>query len=345
MDGWNGATARARIDRAAIELRRALALSVRSSLALTERANALTATYQLGGTAPRLDDSAAVDAYAAARMPATFVAAAHAMTAAAELARSFAPTSHLDIGAGTGAAAWAARGVWPSIRAVSLIDREPAVIDLGRRLATASGDAVLASADWRLGRADDPVAAAAELVTAGYVLGELPADAFDAAVDALWAATHGVLVVVEPGSRAGFQRVVAVRDRLIAAGAHVVAPCPGPEPCPVLRTRTAWCHFLARLDRSPLQRRAKTATRSWEDEPFSYVALARPAIAADPVPRVVLGRPRRRPGAVELRICADGRIERRILSRRDGPTYHAARDLVWGDPVSPSIRIAGANET
>jgi ribosomal protein RSM22 (predicted rRNA methylase) len=73
---------------------------------------------------------------------------------------------------------------------------------------------------------------------------------------------------------------------------------------------------------------------SYEDEPFSYVALARPTVFADPRPRVVLGRPRRHPGRVELRICTDGRIETRIVSRRAGDAWRAAKDLEWGDALA-----------
>jgi ribosomal protein RSM22 (predicted rRNA methylase) len=170
----------------------------------------------------------------------------------------------------------------------------------------------------------------------GYVLGELDLEDRRRVVERLWAATLGVLVVIEPGSRAGFSRVLDARSRLIEAGAHVVAPCPGPEPCPVGAAPATWCHFLARLDRSPLHRRAKAASRSWEDEPFSYVALSR--TPAQPAPRVVLGRPRHHPGRVELRICVDGRIETRVVSRRAGDAWRIARDLEWGDAAPDPVR-------
>ncbi len=153
----------------------------------------------------------------------------------------------------------------------------------------------------------------------------------------MWAATRDVLILVEPGSTVGFERIRAARTALIAAGGHVVAPCPGDQPCPI--AGAAWCHFLARLDRSPLQRGAKAAARSWEDEPFSYVAVSR--VPGSPSARMVLGRPRQRPGMIELRICVDGRIEQRIVSRRDGPAWRAARDLAWGDPVPAEVLEAG----
>jgi ribosomal protein RSM22 (predicted rRNA methylase) len=177
----------------------------------------------------------------------------------------------------------------------------------------------------------------ADLVVAAYVLGELATADTAGTVERLWASTDGVLILVEPGSRAGFERIRSARAALVAAGGHVAAPCPGDEACPIVDP--AWCHFLARLDRSPLQREAKAAARSWEDEPFSYVAVSRAPAA--PAARIVLGRPRRRPGVVELRVCLDGRIEQWTLSRRDGPAWKAARDLEWGDPVPAEVLEAG----
>jgi ribosomal protein RSM22 (predicted rRNA methylase) len=296
-------------------------------------AAALSEAYRSRGRPPSLDDPSPAAAYSVSRMPATSASAARAFAATADRAPGFAPATLLDVGAGTGATAWAARAVWGSVRQATLIDQARAAVELGRRLAASSGDEVLASAAWRVAALPGDLPRA-DLVTAGYVLGEL--DSPDAAVlvDQLWAATRGVLVLVEPGSRAGFARVVTARDRLLGLGASVIAPCPGPEPCPVAGSRASWCHFLARLDRSPSHRRAKRATLGYEDEPFSYVALARPEVIADARPRVVLGRPRHHPGRVELRVCTDGRIETRIVSRRAGATWRTAKDLGWGDAIT-----------
>ncbi len=317
---------------AAARLRLAIDRATSSSADLAAAAAVLSAAYRSGGAPPVLADADSVAAYAASRMPATFASAARAFAAAADRAAGFAPSTLLDFGAGTGSTAWAARAVWPSIERAVLVDRSGPAIAFGQRSAAASGDPVLVGAEWRTEAVGGRIGSA-DLVTAGYLLGELPSGELDDAIDRLWAATQGMLIIVEPGSRAGFRRVIAARDRLLKAGGEVVAPCPGPQPCPVADSRASWCHFLARLDRSPSHRRAKAATRSWEDEPFSYVAVARPTVVADPQPRVVLGRPRHRPGRVELRICADGKIETRVVSRREGPAYRSARDLAWGDAI------------
>jgi ribosomal protein RSM22 (predicted rRNA methylase) len=52
----------------------------------------------------------------------------------------------------------------------------------------------------------------------------------------------------------------------------------------------------------------------------------------------VLGRPRRRPGRVELRACLDHeRLVEGVISRRDGASYGVAKDLAWGDPLPAAI--------
>ena len=333
---------RAAIAESALTLRHALARTIRPGPRLTADAATLSAVYR-SGAAPadpsgHVHDAASAEAYAAARMPATHAACARAMVAAADRLPAFAPASLLDVGAGTGSASWAATAVWPSLAELTLVDREPAAVALGRRIA-AAGPGGLDGATWSVADIGRELPERADLVVAAYVLGELAATDTAATVERLWASTDGVLILVEPGSRAGFERIRTARAGLIAAGGHIAAPCPGDQACPIVDP--AWCHFLARLDRSPLQRRAKAADRSWEDEPFSYVAVARPAVVAEPAPRVVLGRPRQRPGVVELRVCVDGRIERRTLSRRDGPAWKTARDLAWGDPVPAEVLDAG----
>ena len=119
-----------------------------------------------------------------------------------------------------------------------------------------------------------------DLVTASYLLNELPEAARPRLIERLWQATAGVLVIVEPGTPAGYSRILAARDALIRHGANVIAPCPHAQACPLVAPD--WCHFAARVARSRRHRLAKAATVPWEDEKFSYVALAREPNASAP---------------------------------------------------------------
>src|SRR5262249_56549735 len=104
----------------------------------------------------------------------------------------------------------------------------------------------------------------AELVIASYVIGELAADKLARCADALWSAAAGALVVIEPGTTAGFSRVRDLRAQLIACGAHVVAPCPHDAACPVVPPD--WVHFAQRLAPSPGHRRGQGASPGFGDQ-------------------------------------------------------------------------------
>jgi len=305
-------------------LRTALAELVPLSTALRHTVAAQSSDYR-GGAAPRLTEREDVEAYAASRMPATFAAVGAAMRETARAVPSLAPVSLLDVGTGTGSASWAATSVWPGLSQVTGIDRSALMLGLARELASRSGAASLESANWARGAATTAALQPADLVAATYLLGEIPDRPRENLIETLWAATQGVLVVVEPGTPEGFARIRSARRQLIAAGALVAAPCPHDQACPMVDRD--WCHFAARLGRSRLHRQAKGVEVPWEDEPYSYVAASRL-----PVERSarVLARPAVRKGAIGLRLCTLDGIRPVTVSRRDRPAYRAARHLGWG---------------
>ena len=92
----------------------------------------------------------------------------------------------------------------------------------------------------------------------------------------MWQKTGDTLLVVEPGTPAGYARIIALRERLIALGAHVAAPCPHDDKCPL--AAPDWCHFTQRLQRSRAHKQVKGAELPYEDEKFAYVALTRTPI-------------------------------------------------------------------
>ncbi|GAA0396854.1 small ribosomal subunit Rsm22 family protein [Microbispora corallina] len=119
---------------------------------LTRAVERLVGRYRGGVAGPVMRSPVDVAAYAAYRMPATYAAASAAMRQAALAAPGFLPRTLADAGGGTGAAAWAATGIWPGIEAIEITERDPAVIAAGRRLAAGAGSAALRGASWH--RAD-----------------------------------------------------------------------------------------------------------------------------------------------------------------------------------------------
>ncbi|MBX9777812.1 MAG: methyltransferase type 11 [Xanthobacteraceae bacterium] len=273
-----------------------------------------------------LSERAAATAYLATRLPATYAAIRASLAAIADVRPGWTPRTLLDAGAGPGSVLWAARDQWPSIDNATMIEASEEIRLVGDTLTRDAGARTSwVAADIARGL---PALDRADLVTLSYVLGELAPAAIKALIERLWALSQDVLLVVEPGTPAGWQRVLAVRDQLIGLGAHVIAPCAHAERCPL--TTPDWCHFSQRVARSRTHRLAKDADVPWEDEKFIYLAVSR--TPNDAGFARVLARPRVASGAVRLKLCApDGRLEERLVTKRQGDAYKVARRVDWGD--------------
>ncbi|PZQ53285.1 MAG: hypothetical protein DI570_24195 [Phenylobacterium zucineum] len=307
--------------RAALE--RELAGASRRDLA--QRSAATTAAYRGGaGSSTAIKGAGDALAYALTRLPATYAACAVAFEEAARTAPGFAPVSLLDAGSGPGTASWAAREAWPSLRRIDWFDASPLFLALAQRLAEDQLEAEARHGDLTAG--DFP---RADLVVASYALAEIAPAAQARVVQDLWAAAEGLLVLVEPGTPAGFERLRAARSVLIAAGAGIAAPCPHAAPCPIVAPD--WCHFSVRLPRSRDHRLAKGADAPFEDEKYAYVAAARPHVALQPAASRILTRPRMTKPGIELKLCRVEGIQHAHVPRRDKPALAAARRLDWGD--------------
>ncbi|MEU4132603.1 small ribosomal subunit Rsm22 family protein [Streptomyces wuyuanensis] len=284
--------------------------------------------------APVLRDRADVAAYAAYRMPATFEAVRSALGAFRATAPGWTPATHTDIGGGTGAATWAVADAWPEgEHRTTVLDWAEPALELGRELAASADSPALRGARWQRARIGESMELEpADLITVSYVLKELD-EATRAAVVRQAAAAGQTVLVVEPGTPDGYERIIAARDLLLDAGLRVAAPCPHSGRCPIV-PGSDWCHFAARVSRSSIHRRVKGGSLPYEDEKFGYVAATR--APATPAPSRVTRKPQIRKGQVLLDLCAaDGSLHRDTVTKRHGPLYREARDTSWGAAWPP----------
>lgn len=280
-----------------------------------------------------LSDELAAKAYLATRLPATYAAIRASLAAFEELRPDFQPRSLLDIGSGPGSVLWAVRDQWPSLEEAVMVEASAAIRQIGEQLAE---HAVSVRAAWIEGdlAAGLPMLEKSELVTLSYVLDELVPQARDTLIDRLWSLTGDTLLIVEPGTPAGWRRILGARKRLIAAGAHIIAPCPHQEVCPL--AAPDWCHFSRRVARTRVHRLAKSGEVPWEDEKFIYLAASRqPARAFS---GRVLAPPRTASGAIRFKLCRNtGAMEESLVTRRHGAAFKTARRLDWGDAVMEEL--------
>jgi ribosomal protein RSM22 (predicted rRNA methylase) len=294
-----------------------------------QRADTISQTYRSGGGSGLIRTSEDALAYALARMPATYAAIAASLNALTEIDPGFAPQSLLDIGAGPGTATWAAAETFAALGSFNLIDANTALRDLAIDLAQSNPR--LASIRYQSGDARRLLAAApeADLVVASYVINELGDAERAAFADAMWAKTRDTLLVVEPGTPAGYARIIGLRARLLTAGAHVIAPCPHDAACPLIAPD--WCHFSQRLQRSRAHKHLKSAELPYEDEKFSYVTLSRKPASQHPAR--VLAQPQTTKIAVTAKLCTTNNVQTESVPHRDKAAYKRARKWNWGDAV------------
>jgi len=304
-------------------------LQGRSRNDIASRAALISKTYRDGGGSGAIRSEAHALAYALARMPATYAAVVASLNALCEIAPDFAPHSLLDVGAGPGTASWAAAATFPSLQSFALLDANAALRALALDLAKASTR--LGDLNYRSGEALAALAdtEAADLVIASYLIGELDDAQRPKLAERLWSKTRGTLLVVEPGTPAGYARIIAFRQQLIAAGAHVAAPCPHDGRCPL--TAPDWCHFTQRLARSRAHKQVKGAELPFEDEKFCYLALTRTPVALRP--SRVLAQPHLGKAEVTAKLCTPDGLKSEKVPRRDKTAYARARRWRWGNAV------------
>jgi ribosomal protein RSM22 (predicted rRNA methylase) len=294
-----------------------------------ERAALISQTYRDGGGSTAIRTAADALAYALARIPATYAAVTASLNALGEIVPEFAPKSLLDVGAGPGTATWAAAEVFSSLQSFALVDANSALRALALDLV--SGSTRLRKINYQRGEARAALAdtEATDLVVASYMIGEISDAEQRALTELMWAKTRDTLLIVEPGTPAGYRRIIALRQHLIASGAHVAAPCPHDGKCPL--TAPDWCHFTQRLPRSRAHKQMKSAELPYEDEKFSYVALTRAPVARHPAR--VLAQPVVAKVEVTAKLCTPDGLVIAKVPRRARADYARARHWRWGDAV------------
>jgi ribosomal protein RSM22 (predicted rRNA methylase) len=258
-------------------------------------------------------------AYLVTRLPATYAVAAAVLDQLRAAAPDFAPATLLDVGAGPGTATWAARETWPGIAQVTLTDSNAAFRDLARKLVP---EAQILAHD--LIRDTLP---SADLVIASFVIAEIAEPA--SVIARLYAAATDILVLIEPGTPVGFERLRAARTQLIEQGANILGPCTHASACPVIAPD--WCHFSQRLPRSRDHMRAKGGTVPYEDERYCWLAVSPARKSANDGAARVLAPPKDSKPGIELKLCTPAGLESRFIPKRDRTAFAGVRKVGWGD--------------
>lgn len=300
---------------------------------LRESAQAISDAYRAGGTSAGIRNDNEALTYAVVRMPATYAAVRAALAQTVEVIPDVEPRSLLDVGAGPGTATWASLDAWPSLQRLTLLDSNPHLLGLASAFHhSASAPDHLTTVRGQLSETLG-TAPAADVVMASYVLTELAPNTLSGVLNQLWDLTERLLVIVEPGTPAGFRRILDCRHALLALGAQIVAPCSHEGTCPLAKN-DRWCHFSARLPRSRDHLLTKGGSVPFEDEKFSYLVAGK-GFGDVARGQRILATPHVSKANIGLTLCAPETPEDYVIARGEKAAYKAAKRLDWGDRVAP----------
>lgn len=246
-------------------------------------------------------------AYLATRMPATY----------AVLSKVFAeidfPETVLDCGAGPGTSIWALLD--KPIKKLTLLEKDFEFVKLGKKLAPEAPFEVTWGAKSFLNFTDQ-----AELILFSYSLNEIPQEFLEKTMMNAIDQTENYLVIVEPGTPEGFERIRAARTLVLKAGLSLHAPCPHHHQCPM--QGKDWCHFAARLSRSSLHRFLKRGALGHEDEKYAYLVASKAPHTPSGVR--VLRHPLRKKGHTLATLCTAEGLEQRVFKGKE------KKEVQWG---------------
>jgi len=270
----------------------------------------LTSLYREGGSLTREEEMLA---YLIVRLPATYTVLTYVLVQVPQ-------GSILDLGSGPGTAWWAAKVSWDTLPIFTAIEREGKFIELGKKLGTEASwiqenflsDNSFAPHDWLL---------------FSYSLAEIAEKELPALLKKSWTAAQKGVILVEPGTPAGFQRMLKARHELLSLGGSILAPCPHAAVCP-LKT-SDWCHFSVRLERTFLHRYAKEGSLPFEDEKFTYLIVTKDKLHTN-LARI-LRPPSHHSGHVVIPLCTKNGLQNVTISRRHKELYKKARKAEWGE--------------
>ena len=266
--------------------------------------------------------------YAAVRMPATYAAVKSALEHAT-IYNDITIDTIIDVGAGTGAASLAAEEVFNSGH-ICLVEREPYMRKCGSRIFAAMDDETLKTAQWYdEDILNDNANRHADLVMSSYMINEIKLQDRENVFDRLWNMADKMLLIVEPGTKEGFEVISHAREYFLAGGLHIAAPCTHENKCGL--DKDDWCHFSVRVARSRIHKLIKEADVPYEDEKFSYIAIVKDDVTSDGMR--ILRHPDIRKGNIGLRVCNSQGIRNTIITKKDGELFKKARKSSAGDII------------
>ncbi|XP_066992180.2 ribosome assembly protein METTL17, mitochondrial [Anabrus simplex] len=272
----------------------------------------------------------------------------------------FKPRTLLDFGSGVGTVTWVANSLWgDSLKEYFSIDTSASMNDLASLILKDGKESSELPLKGVFYRQFLPVSRTLkyDIVVSAFSLFELPS--LKARLDTLltlWNKTQGYLVVIENGTKSGFQAVNEAREFILDISnnaepgsveppAHVFAPCPHDKLCPRMMQDDTPCNFQVTYNHSINE----STTQDMRKERFSYLILKKgPRPENDPQwPRIVRETLCRSKHVVCRMCTSSGKLQEIVFtaSKHGKLPYACARASNWGDLLPVKIQQEAEDST
>lgn len=266
-------------------------------------------------------------AYSIMRMPATFCAVTVALRNTLNIATNCDIETVLDIGAGTGAATWAINEMIEP-KEIICLEREEAMRNVGQALMKYSEE--MEKVEWiNADITDSQLIKGADLIVTSYMINELKPEERKSVIQKLLNLDSKIILIIEPGTPEGFKNIKEVQRNALENGLCIVAPCTSQEICKL--PENDWCHTTVRVERNKTHKLLKSADAPYEDEKFSYIAISKENLGT--AESRILRHPIIETGKITLKLCTNGNIEEKIITKKEKEQFKLAKKKRCGDSI------------
>ena len=176
---------------------------------------------------------------------------------------------------------------------------------------------------------EDKLDTKADLVVTSYMLNEIKPENRKDVINKLINSSNHIILIIEPGTPAGFKNIKEVQKIAIENGLHMIAPCTFQGVCPL--SDEDWCHSIVRMERTKVHKVLKNADLPYEDEKFAYIAISKEKY--DNSGTRILRHPMIEKGKITLKVCHNGKIEDMIVTKKDKELFKMVKKKKCGDLI------------
>ena len=282
---------------------------------LTDSRKGLTSRYKQTKESGKslIDSKTDGIVYAISRMPATYCVVHTLLDLLIEQGFIEDVSTVFDVGSGTGAGYFATKDVLPDAE-ISLFERDMNMTQTFKQLEENK-------AVQRFDFIKDEFESKADLVMTSYVFSEMNEEGRVNSVKKMIDASNKYVLLIDTGTPRTYENFMKIKRLVKEWGWSVVAPC-GTDKCGL---KNDYCQFYARVERSSLQKMAKDASLSYEDEKNFYLLLAKNNVKKEG--SRVIRRPTIKTNVTELKVCDFNGVREVFVTKKNKDIYKKSKKV------------------